>query len=240
MMSFAPQSMCWLQSKQTDIPTGERTMDEITGTETGTPAPPEQTQLSSEAQQMLAWIAEDAKAGKLSAEQAEVARREALGEDAPTTPAAPVNGDVQALTEIGFPPAREIDIKVPLVVGEDGRHDRKTEATIRTWAVASQMPAGIVNSVIGRADTYLQRVEGMNDGQRNLNQRSEMVKLERVFGADTKARIENARAVAREIDAAHPGFLHFLEESGLGDSHELIVQLANHGARLKDIRNGKR
>ena len=206
---------------------------------TGTPESPEATVdigsgfTADQQRQMANWMVED---GVLTREQAD----EALRNDGVAAMPA-VDPDVQGLTAIGFPPATEREVKVPLIVGEDGLQGpqhKETDASIRGWRLASGLPAPILNSVIKNADTFLQRLQDMTDAQRELNAASEKAKLEKLFGADTKARIEDARRVVREIEAKKPGFTAWLDTTGLGDSHELITQLALHGLRLREIRNG--
>ena len=66
-----------------------------------------------------------------------------------------------------------------------------------------------------------------------------MARLHRLFGADTETRLADAKMVVAEIESPS-GLSALFTIEWLGQLAELISQLALHGMRLREVRNGKR
>lgn len=177
--------------------------------------------------QMAQWAVED---GSMTREQADTA----LKSDGVQPQPAPSEIDAH-LTEIGFAPAKPEEFRLPPMLGEDGRMTPELAAVdkaARGWLSAGRFDAAIGNALAAEANRVGERWQAMNDAQRELYQRTERAKLDRLWGQDAEKNLKLARQLVQEIEAKAPGIVAFLVETGAGNSSFVIANLYTHATRL--------
>lgn len=108
------------------------------------------------------------------------------------------------------------------------------DQTLRGWMSDLSLPAGVGSHLSEVAEAWVLRTEGWDEGRHQLEQRSTMVTLERLWGDNTANMIELAREAVARLDSQHDGRVSlFLDETMLGNCPQLIAQLAMHEQRRR-------
>ncbi|WP_322614991.1 hypothetical protein [Pseudomonas sp. BIC9C] len=103
----------------------------------------------------------------------------------------------------------------------------EADLTIRQWMADAGLPAGIGSHIAEVADEWAVRTEGWTDDQHELERRTTMINLERLWGERTGSMIDMARDAVARLDRLHDGQVSaFLDETQLGNCPQLIAQLA--------------
>jgi hypothetical protein len=141
------------------------------------------------------------------------------------------------------PEERQFDRDFPVAKSHEIQWPHTEEATtpaynaVRTEVnsrfIDAGMTADTASYIIKEADAFGYRSETWTPEEHTLYARSEMAKLECVFGDQTAAKIETARKLIQTLEAKRPGLVELLERTGLGNNAAVILQIVNHAERLK-------
>lgn len=132
------------------------------------------------------------------------------------------------------PPADPSAYTFPYEQGADlDAEQQQQDTTLRTWMHAAGLPADIGSAIASDVDAFASRVAGFTEEQHQLQQRETLATLERAFGeARTAELVKLARGLVAQLDAKHGGAVSaWLDATGVGNSPNLITQLALHAER---------
>ena len=181
-----------------------------------------------EVQQLLArWLVED---GHATQEQVD-AMLNADGID----PIVEDNRTEEAKAiDAAFPPAKPEDYRMPrFATDADSVPDiMRVEQTARGWLAEARLPAEIGSAIAADAHRTAALWQTMNDNAKEVWSREQLAIATRILGPSAEEKIALARQLVDEIEAKKPGLKGFLENSGAGSCAAVVVQLANHAARL--------
>ena len=89
------------------------------------------------------------------------------------------------------------------------------------------------------ADRFGVMTEKWTDAQHALYGKSELAKLQALWGDKTQERIELGKTFIKNLDKKSPGVIRLLNDTGLGNNAKIISVIVGHAERLA-YRNGKR
>lgn len=187
--------------------------------------------------QLAEWAVED---GTLTPEEADTALRDA-GLD-PLTPAAADPDSPAGAIDRGFPPASPTDYQLPPLVSEGEAYTpeiQKFDQARRDWLSTGRFPKGIGEAIMRAAHGGAENFAALSDEARELQHRAEFERVRRHFGDDADRMVSLAQQLTEEIEAKHPGFKAWLDETGASSSSFVTIQMALQAARLYD-RQGSR
>ncbi|MDC0033643.1 hypothetical protein OAJ57_03670 [Alphaproteobacteria bacterium] len=110
----------------------------------------------------------------------------------------------------------DYDWHVELADGQE--YDSEADAAARQWFHQADIPNVEAQSLVNQ----YQRVIDFDEGQRDQMKAETLNSLHAQWGADFNKNIAAIRSVAQ---SAGPEFIEMLEESGMGNSHELFQTL---------------
>lgn len=144
------------------------------------------------------------------------------------------------------PPADPSAYTFPYEPGTElDAEQQQQDATLRTWMHDAGLPADIGSAIAKDVDQFALKVANYTDGQHQLEQRETLATLERAFGeARTAELVKLARGLVTQLDAKHGGAVSaWLDATGVGNSPNLITQLALHAERralVAKVRGGRK
>jgi hypothetical protein len=192
--------------------------------------------LSGEESQMAEMILSDLAKKLMSPETADVSLQESIGkrlsdfaEDTRTPEERQFDKD--------FPAAKSHEIQWPHTEEATTPAYNAVRNEVNGRFIDAGMTADTASYIIKEADAFGYRSERWSAEEFTLYARSEMAKLECLFGTQTAAKIETARKLIQTIEAKRPGLVDLLERTGLGSNSGVILQSVNHAERLA-YRNG--
>jgi hypothetical protein len=141
--------------------------------------------------------------------------------------------------EDGTAPVSEEVVEPALPVAEPHQYDlgdladgqvydeshKEADTAIREWMVQAGLSKGVGTFIAQEANILVPQLMEMDDGQRQLFQQQERVKLQTIWKDDFHRNLKAARQLVQQIESRKPGLIDFLERSGLGDSSSMILQL---------------
>lgn len=132
-----------------------------------------------------------------------------------------------------FPPARPEEYQMPYLGETFGPAQQKLDADSRAWLAEARFPAGIGSALLTEVDRTATAWAKMDATARMMHTQTETSTLQKLWGVDGyAAKVSAARQLIREMEAKRPGLVRILEESGAGNSAQVIAQVALHAERL--------
>lgn len=110
----------------------------------------------------------------------------------------------------------------------------------RVWLADISCPPSVGTAIAAEVNAAAVRTADWTPEQHELDARSAMAELERLWGPRTDAMVGLARSLVQELDAMHGGRItELLESTGAGNSVGLVVQLAQHAERREAARKAR-
>lgn len=155
-------------------------------------------------------------------------------------------------TEAAFQGLIELDTTPPDNVAEYNMGFAENEADtlspefvavdteVRDMLRTAQMPANIANSLARTANSYVEYSQHFTPEQHEIERRTTMSKLERLYGEDLGKKLEMARSFIKTLDSIHNGLMtEILETHGLGNSVEVVHQIIQHAERIALVKKAR-
>lgn len=183
--------------------------------------------------QMAQWEVES---GRLTREQADAM----LTVDGAPLLTAPATGPAAEL-DAQFPPAKAHEYDFPLYGAPGERltpEQREFDTKARGWLTEARFPKGIGSSLAKEIAREGERSANLSEAERTLYGKSQMLRLEKTWGAETQKRVSLARQLVRDLDKKSPGLVDFLERTNAGNNAQVIAMFAAQAERLF-MRQGK-
>lgn len=105
------------------------------------------------------------------------------------------------------------------------------DARARQWLSDAGFTRETGSSVAHEIAKVAQVQRDASDQQRDAYRKAQEARLEAIFKGETKAKMNAARALVAELEARSPGIVELLEETGAGNSADVIAQLAMQAER---------
>jgi hypothetical protein len=187
---------------------------------------------SPEALAFVQWIREDLAAGKMTEAQADQALKEVNGQGLDQLTADKRTGSERAYDE-AHPVVKAHDIPWPYAPDQENSPEYSAfRNSINGYFVDAGVTKETAAFILKQADAFGHRSEKWDENDHVLFGRSEMAKLECVFGDQLPQKLELARQMVQKLEAKRPGLADWLDTTGLGNDAGVILALANHCARL--------
>jgi hypothetical protein len=132
----------------------------------------------------------------------------------------------------GFEPARVGQYETPRPVSGFDPEGQSRDTKLRGWLAGMKFPQGHGSHLVHEITRAGAQFKDMTEPARKLWARSETIRLENLWGAQAQEKIKLAQQLVREIEAKQPGFVELLEESGAGNSADVIVAMHAQAFRL--------
>ncbi|MCA3247875.1 MAG: hypothetical protein ING19_01460 [Azospirillum sp.] len=152
---------------------------------------------------------------------------ESVGTEAPSDPAAEIDKF--------FPPARPEQYEMPAFAepGEEyGAAHVEADKLARGWLSEARFPREIGSHIAKEAARVAGLVKSMTPETRELWAQGQKESVEKMLGPAAPKKLALAQQLIRELEAKNPGVVNFLEATGAGNSAAIVVQVAEHAARL--------
>jgi hypothetical protein len=190
----------------------------------------------SEAATMADWTRQDVASGKLIPEAAAKIFDD-LGTpmDQRVTPP-DTRSDEQKLIDQHFPPAKPEEFSIryadpgqspPPMTPEMKQFDQSA----RTWLSAAEFPRELGNSLITTIERVAQTTKHLDANQLEQYGFDEFAKLERVYGKELDAKLQQAAVMIDALDKKQPGLKNLLRGHGVGDSALVVAQIIGQSER---------
>lgn len=131
-----------------------------------------------------------------------------------------------------FPPAKPEEYQMPNMGEIFGPAQQKLDGDARGWLTEARFPAGIGSSLLSEVNRTATAWNKMDATARTMYAQQEVTALQKLWGDGYAAKVNAARQLIREMEAKRPGLARILEESGAGNSAQVIAQVALHAERL--------
>jgi hypothetical protein len=177
--------------------------------------------------QMAQW---EIDAGRLTREQADAM----LGADGVKPRQAQAVGPTAAEIDAAFTPAEPHQYQLPPLAGDDVSNAALLayNKTAREWLHTARFDRERGSSLANEIARTAEATKRMADSDREIHRRTELSKLERLWGDQTQSKIKLARQLVRELEEKTPGLVDLLAESGAGNNSLVIKMLAEQAELL--------
>jgi hypothetical protein len=110
--------------------------------------------------------------------------------------------------------------------------EKAEEASARGWLHAAGVSKADGDQLAATALKLGPTLIAMDDAQRNAYRAQTQQRMQRAWGAQADQRLAEASRLVLDLEKTHPGITQWLEQTGLGDSWE-VVSLAAKAARKR-------
>lgn len=172
--------------------------------------------------------------GAITREQAD----RALAADGapPLSPNQDSRTEAQIEIDTGFPPPQSpTEYRLPPIGNPSGEFtdaQMQTANAFQGWLHKARFPAEIGSTLAEDIAKATEIFSAMNETSRELWAREQTAVLERLWGPKTSENISLAYQLVSELEAVQPGIIACLENTGAGNSANVILAIFQQAERL--------
>jgi hypothetical protein len=180
----------------------------------------------SQAAQMIEWEKDNLAKGKISPEEA-TRRFDALGATAEQRAPDTRSDAVKQLDE-HFPPAKESEYLIRYYTpGQEPpvmpKELQAFDASARKWLAGAQFDRTLGNSFVSTIEKVAQQTKAMTPEQLESYGEAEFAKLEKCYGRELDAKLQQAAVMIDELDQKTRGLNQLLKSNDIGDNALVVA-----------------